>query len=343
MSLSVSLCVVAYNEELYLPMLLEDIRQQTYPHNLIQVVLVDSISDDNTLKIMRQFKNNADSFMSVTIASNPKKIQAAGWNVAISSSSNEVIVRVDAHARIASDFIEKNIMYLKNGEDISGGPRICIIEKETPWQKLLLEVENSAFGSGINLCRRSTTRTYVKTMFHAAYRKEVFQKAGVFNEKLLRTEDNELHYRMRKVGYKFCFDPNIVSYQYARNTLLRMIKQKFANGYWIGITLRIYPECISMFYLVPAAFILGILITSFCIFFGVMWPSYIMWIVYWCLALTITLITIHRNVFHFIALLMPLIFLTVHLSYWLGTLYGILNSLFNNTCICKRKDNTETS
>lgn len=326
MNPSVSICVVAHNEELFLPMLLEDIRQQTYPSNLIQVVLVDSVSIDSTLEIMRRFKNNADSFMSVTVVSNPKKIQAAGWNVAIASSTNEIIVRVDAHARIPSDFIEKNVMCLEHGEHISGGPRKCLAGEETPWQNLLLEVENSAFGSGINLCRRSTVKTYVKTMFHAAYRKEVFQKVGIFNENLLRTEDNELHYRMRKAGYRFCFDPNIVSYQYARNTLLRMIKQKYANGYWVGRTLKVCPGCISMFHLVPAAFVSGILATSFCIFVGVLWPSFIMWSAYCCFALMITLMTIYRKGFHFITLLMPLIFLIVHISYGLGTILGAISN-----------------
>lgn len=325
--MSVSICVVAYNEEIYLPMLLKDIEQQTYQHSLIQIVLIDSISTDGTLKTMEEFKKNVSGdFSSVIIAQNPKKIQATGWNVAISLSSKDVIVRIDAHARIPSDFVAKNIECLKNGEYISGGIRKCLAVSDTPWQKLLLEAENSAFGSGINICRRANAKTYVKTMFHAAYKKEVFQIAGIFNENLLRTEDNEMHYRIRSAGYKFCLNPDIISYQYMRNTLLRMIRQKYCNGYWIGKTLGVCPGCISIFHLVPAAFVVGVLVTTFCTFLGLQWPSLILWVSYCALALLMTLTSMYKNSFHIIMLLMPFVFLVIHLSYGLGTVLGIISN-----------------
>jgi len=68
------------------------------------------------------------------------------------------------------------------------------------------------------------------------YKREVLEKVGFFNEKLLRTEDNEFHYRIRKAGYKLCYDDDIISYQHTRNSLSKMIKQKKANGMWIGLT-----------------------------------------------------------------------------------------------------------
>ena len=80
------------------------------------------------------------------------------------------------------------------------------------------------------------------------YKREVLEKVGFFNEKLLRTEDNEFHYRIRKAGYKLCYDDNIVSYQHTRNSLLKMIKQKKANGMWIGLTTAICPECLNLYH-----------------------------------------------------------------------------------------------
>lgn len=65
--------------------------------------------------------------------------------------------------------------------------------------------------------RKGNHKTYVKSVFHGAYRKEIFEKAGLFNENLGRTEDNEMHYRIRKAGYKICFNPDIISYQNIRN------------------------------------------------------------------------------------------------------------------------------
>ena len=76
-------------------------------------------------------------------------------------------------------------------------------------------------------------------MFHAAYRRQVFDKVGFFNENLARTEDNEIHYRMREAGFKLCFDPDIISYQHIRSSLPKMLKQKYSNGLWIGKTAKI--------------------------------------------------------------------------------------------------------
>lgn len=72
---------------------------------------------------------------------------------------------------------------------------------------------------------------YVTTLAFAAYSKDVFERVGKYNEFLTRTEDNEMDYRMRKKGYKFCFDPKIQSLRFSRNSLSKMVKQKYLNGY----------------------------------------------------------------------------------------------------------------
>ncbi len=81
------------------------------------------------------------------------------------------------------------------------------------------------------------------------------RRSVFFSENLLRTEDNEMHYRIREVGFKLCYDPRIVSYQYARSSFSKMLKQKYANGYWIGLTLKICPKCISLYHLIPFLFV----------------------------------------------------------------------------------------
>ena len=134
-------------------------------------------------------------------------------------SVGDVIIRIDAHTHIPEDFTSKNIFLQEKGEYITGGSRPCLIDNPTPWKETLLKVENSMFGSSISKARKNTKSCYVKSMFHAAYKHEVFEKVGGFNTKLLRTEDNEMHYRIRKAGYKLYSDACIVSYQYARSNL----------------------------------------------------------------------------------------------------------------------------
>ena len=321
--MTVSLCVVAYNEESCLPNLLKDIESQTYPHNLTEIILIDSFSTDSTKQIMQEFAETANSYIRVCVVDNPKKILAAGWNIAIANSSCDVIIRVDAHAHIPFDFITKNMDIQEKGEYITGGMRPCIIDNPTPWKETLLAVENSLFGSSISKERKSAKVSYVKSMFHAAYRRDVFAKVGNYNEKLFRTEDNEIHYRIRKAGFQLFYDPNIVSYQYARNDLKRMVKQKYANGYWIGLTLGVCPGCISLFHFVPFCFLLGILFTTITALMSVWQFSAVMWTSYLLFSLFAMLNVVGNKMANRYTILMPALFLIIHTSYGLGTLVGI--------------------
>jgi len=324
-SISVSLCVVALNEEKYLPNVLEDFKNQDYPHNLIEIILVDSGSSDNTKKVMEEFAATNKDFLDVRIYDNPKKIQAAGWNVAIKNAKCDVITRIDAHTKVPSDFLTKNISNIEAGESVCGGIRPCLIDNNSSWSAILLRTENSLFGSSINKSRFSTKKQYVKTLFHATYRREVFEKCGVFNEKLLRTEDNEMHYRIRKNGYKICYDPQIVSYQYARNSLRKAIKQKFGNGYWVGLTFFKCPCCLSLYHFIPFGFLCSIILF---LVIGILFT----WIPMICLASAYALFALANTIISSIhekwnkyVFLMPFFFLILHISYGIGTFTGFLS------------------
>lgn len=325
--MTVSLCVVAYNEEKFLPNLLNDLENQTYSHELTEIVLVDSNSTDKTKRLMNEFAQRSTSFYSVQVLDNPQRIQAAGWNVAIEYAKSDVIIRIDAHTHIPADFTAKNMVLQERGEYVTGGVRPCLIDQPTPWKEMLLEAENSMFGSSVSKGRKKQKCGYVKSMFHAAYRREVFQKAGLFNTELLRTEDNEMHYRIRQAGYQLYCDPDIVSYQYARSNLRKMLRQKFGNGYWIGLTLGVCPGCISLFHLVPFAFVLGIFITTLLAICSFWQLSVWMWSAYLLFTLIGTFLTVLNRKANRWTFLMPIVFLLLHVSYGLGTAVGIFKML----------------
>ena len=319
-----SIGIVAYNEEKFLPNLLKDMQKQKYPHELIELILIDSMSTDGTRRIMEQFKEDNKDFYSVQVLSNEKKVQVAGWNVAIKNFTGDVLARIDAHTKVMPEYSDRVMKNINAGEYVVGGIRPCVIEKNTPWNNVLLQVENSLFGSSINSSRRSNAKSYVKTMFHAAYRREVFDKVGLFNEELLRTEDNEMHYRIRKAGFNLCYDPSIVSYQYARSDFRKMVKQKYANGYWIGLTLKVCPGCISVYHLVPMIFVVAIIVTTIIGIVGFWQLAGVMWGAYGLLSIGNTIVSGVQNRFYFYSFLMPLMFFVLHIAYGVGTLKGIM-------------------
>lgn len=320
-----SIGIIAYNEEAFLPNLLDDMNAQKYPHELMEIILIDSGSSDRTKYLMNEFKKNNTDFYSVQVLDNTKKVQAAGWNVAIKNFTGDVLARIDAHTKVTPEYSERVMENIKDGEMVVGGIRPCIIEKDNSLANVLLQTENSLFGSSINSSRRGQEKSYVKTMFHAAYRREVFEKVGLFNEELLRTEDNEFHYRIRKAGYRLCYDPTIVSYQYARSDFKRMIKQKYGNGYWIGKTLKKCPGCISIYHLVPFAFVMAIILTSILALLGIWQLGALMWGLYSVFAIGNTVISGIKNKFYVQSILMPIMFLTLHILYGVGTVKGVID------------------
>ena len=373
--MKIALAVVAYNEDKYLPALLEDVKKQTYPHDQMEVLLVDSASEDGTRAVMEEFAAMGygempdGEFARIWIGDNPKKRQSAGWNVAIeeflaeTSEPAQALIRVDAHARIPKEFVASCVKALGDTEYIVGGVRPTICESEGALAKTLWMAEESMFGSSVSVARRSSPdrsgaseeeseehhqsadwgkeivpekpedRTYVKSLFHACYRREVIEKAGGFREDLGRTEDNEYHYRIRKLGYKIYRSPDIYSEQYVRPSFGKMIKQKTGNGFWIGRTLGFVPGCISIYHLVPLAFLLAIVASTVLAVLGLTWSLQLLVSLYLSVAVLMAVYSVFKLQYAgervpAAAFALPLIFFCLHVCYGAGTFLGILSIPF---------------
>lgn len=324
----VSIAIVAYNEESTIGNLLNDIEQQTYPKDRIELLLINSMSTDKTSHLMKEFADKATGYKRIVLLDNPKKWQSAGCNVALASYTGDVFIRIDAHASIPQDFIAKNVANLESGEMVSGGQRPNIIDGDSSWKKTLLMAESSMFGSSFALYRRSNAKRYVTSMFHGAYRREVFDQAGNYNEKLFRTEDNEMSYRIRHAGYKMCYDPNIISYQHTRSTLVKMLKQKYLNGYWIALTLSVRPKCLSLYHFAPLCFVLAIVGTGIMAISGMAQPALLLLSCYLVADLLMTIQAIVQGGFKFTHLFLPLLFPSLHISYGIGTIVGLFHLPF---------------
>ncbi len=326
MGIKVSFIVVALNAASSIQKLFECLKHQTYPHEWIEVILVDGLSSDATKTEMLHFQTEENDFWQIKVLDNPKKTLPCGWNVALSAAQGDALLRVDAHVSIPDNFIELNVRDLLRGEDICGGKVTSVPGNETEWAFVLNEAENSMFGGGIAAFRRADSTGYVNTAAFAIYRKSVFDTVGSYNELLTRTEDNEMHYRMRKAGYRFYYDPEIVSYRKTRADLKSLAKQKYLNGYWIGRTLWIEPRCFSIYHFIPLAFVLFIVFSLILLSFGTAFPAAALWGAYAVVNLTMAIVSVinckEKNGFF---VLLPAIFLILHIWYGVGTAIGIIS------------------
>ena len=319
----ISFIVVAYNAAGSLGALLEDLLAQTIPHEQIEALLVDSASTDATRAIMLDFAK-ATPF-EVKVLDNPRRWLASGINVALAAATGDAIIRLDAHARIPKDFLENNLRALARGEDIVGG---CVLggAPSGAWESVLRTVDTSRFCGGAAPFRNGGEARYVDTLAYALYRREVYDKVGLYDERLRRTEDNDMHYRMRKAGYRFYFSPDIVSYHAARATMSGQLRQKWGNGYWIGRTMRIQPRCFAPRHLIPALFVLALLFGLLLLPFSV-WPLLLLLSAYLACDLVFAVRgACSQETGRLLALLtLPFLFPAVHVVYGVGTLAGLLS------------------
>ena len=318
--MKVSIIITARNEEKYLPMLFEDILNQTFPLQNIEVVLMDSNSTDNTRLVMEEFKKNNET-LSVQIVTNERQIQAAGFNEGVKHATGDVVLKIDAHSRIPADFVQKNVDEILAGAYVCGGNRPTVVDSADDFSKTLHIVEESALGSSIANYRKSDVKRKVNSIFHGMYRKEVFDKVGLADERLLRTEDNEFHYRVRKAGYDIIFNPEIESYQYIRPTFTKMIQQKFANGYWIGLTSHVCRDCLSLFHFGPGVFVATLLVLMMLTLVSFV-PLLTVVFLYLLAVLGLSIFEISKQKFNPTLLLIPFIMIAIHFAYGIGTIKG---------------------
>ncbi len=322
----ISIVVVARGAAGHVVPCLESLRTQDYPQSRREFLLVYGDCPDGTREAFETWRDGPARNEQVTILPNLKRILAAGWNVALAAANGDVIVRLDAHARAEPDFLRRAAeVLMQREESIVGGPRPSI--SPTDWQGLIVGMaERSLFGSGQAAYRRRTMAGYVDTLAHAAYHRRVFRAIGGYDERLGRNQDLECHHRMRRAGFRFYFDPSIVSVHLARSTFKGMLRQKFSNGYWMGLIMGITPQCFAPRHFVPGLFVLAILVVVVLAAVDLRWPLLALAVSYGLCAVTASIMEAGRagkarNIV--LAPLLPPVFLAMHLANGLGTLCGL--------------------
>ena len=148
--MTVSFVIVAYNEAQTLPRLLEDLCAQDYPHERIEVILIDSMSTDESRKIMDAFAKQKKGFSKILVLENTKKRLASGCNLAMKHYSADAIVRIDAHASIPEDFISKNVSMDDRYDAVSDTYYvIALIEMENNSSALVFKLGGDGFDEAL--------------------------------------------------------------------------------------------------------------------------------------------------------------------------------------------------
>ncbi len=258
--IEVSVIVPCFNEESTITLLLDAIKKQTFPIERLEVIIADALSTDQTRKKINQYlQKNMD--LAVNVIDNPIRTIPSAVNLAVSEAKGEFIVRLDAHSIPNIKYIELCVNALKTGiADCVGGVWDIVPGGQGWIARSIAFAASHPLAVGDAQYRFTNKSGYVDTVPFGAFRKDLFNKIGGFNEKLLTNEDYEFYTRIRKNEGKIWLDPAIRCTYFARKDLSSLVHQYWRYGFWKYRMLVNYPETLRWRQALPPLFVFSVII-----------------------------------------------------------------------------------
>lgn len=257
MNKTVSIVIPCRNEEQYIEKCIASILNSNYPKELISVYVCDGMSDDDTSNIVSQLAKENEQ---IHLLINKKKTTPFALNLGLKKSTADVKIILGAHAEIDVDFVKENVEILSKNGDVgcSGGVIENIYENKTA--EIIGLAMSSTFGVGNAHFRTGNKDGYVDTVAFGAYRKEVFEKIGYFDEDLVRNQDDEFNFRLLKNGFKIYLSNKIHSKYYVRGSFSKLFRQYYQYGYWKVLVNKKHKTVTTVRQLIPFFFVLFLIL-----------------------------------------------------------------------------------
>lgn len=245
----VSIIVPMRNEMAWIDRCLGAILAQDYPADRMELIVVDGMSDDGSYEHLSELAKRDPR---LRVLRNPRRIVPSSLNLAIREARGEVIVRVDAHTEIAPDYVRVGTEILaRTGADNVGGPMVKIGGGAVG--DAIAGAMSSRFGIG-SYFQFGTAEREADTVYMGMWPRRVFEKVGLFDEELVRNQDDELSYRIRKAGGRILVSPAMRSRYQNRQSWRKLVRQFYEYGLWKTRVLQKHPRQMSIRHYVPPAF-----------------------------------------------------------------------------------------
>jgi succinoglycan biosynthesis protein ExoA len=314
----VSVIVPCRNEAAFIGRCLVSILESDYTP--LEVIVADGISDDGT-RAMVEAHAAGDSRLRVI--DNPERITPVALNRAIAAASGEIIVRFDAHAVMPRDYIRRSVELLESsGADNAGGVIRTVAQTNGCFSAAIVAALSSRFGVGNSAFRTSENERGTRaadTVFGGCWRRELFSALGGFNEQLVRSQDIEFNLRIARAGGKIMLDPEIVCDYHARADLASFVRHNFLNGVWAVLPFALSDIIpVRARHLIPLAFVAALAGSPALPFpFSILVPA-----AYAAAGLAASVQAAFARRRPDFLVLMPIAFLSLHLAYGLGSVWG---------------------
>jgi len=327
----VSVVVPCRNEIRHIRAFLNSVFRQELGQIEMEVLVADGMSDDGTRLVLSEFEKR---FAALKILDNPEQIVSTGLNRAIREAKGEIIVRMDAHTEYAPDYVRSCVEVLnETNADNVGGP--ALTHADGYLAQAIAHAYQSPFARGGAKARDPRYEGPVDTVPYGCWRKSIFDWIGLFDEKLVRSQDYEMNMRIASFGGTVWRSPRITSWYRPRASLSGLFWQYFQYGFWKVAVIRKHRGLASRRNLVPGScLVAGAVLLLFAagarLSGSVRWQSSSMdvWLalvgLYFLASLVSAFSVAKREGWRFFPCL-PIVFAVYHLPYAVGFVLALLH------------------
>jgi glycosyltransferase involved in cell wall biosynthesis len=333
----ISVILLCFNEVKYIDRCLDSIFNFSPVEGGFEVAIADGLSNDGTRDILASWKQKKDELI---IIDNPARITPVAMNLGIKAASGQYVIFLSSHVEYSQDLLIKCMSAFEKVEvDNVGGILITLPANNSLQARIVQAITTHRFGVGNSEFRVGTKEGYVDTVVYGCYKRAMFDRIGLLDERLVRNHDYEINRRLIKAGGKIWQDPTIKSYYYNQSTIRGLLLQAWSNGKWNPWMWYLAPYSFAPRHTIPGNFVFS-LIFSFIIaaFFSWGWIIPVMILVPYLALAFISSYQQSLKYSWYLFPILPFMFFVYHISYGMGILWGCVNLLFGKAPVQKNAE-----
>lgn len=322
---SLSVIIPCRNEELYILNTLKHIYNSDLTEIDLEVLLIDGMSDDNTILLL---KENISQFPGLQIITNENQKTPFAFNIGIKHSTKKYIVTLGARHLVDRMYFINCLKEFARDSKIMcvGGKSVAINNNE--YSFAISKAMSSGFGVGYSNFRSIIQSQEVDTVGTPIYDKRLFELIGNFDENLTRNQDDDFNFRLINSGYKIWMCIDALVYYIVRPSYTQLFSQFRQYGYWKVYVNKKHKSVTTTRQLVPFFFFV----------FLISYPLQFLIPIYNLLYISVLLIYILANLMYSIKLvekgrnmfMISSAFICLHIGYGLGYTQGLIDFLILN-------------
>lgn len=314
-----------YNEKNYIEECILSIVKQDFPHQEMEVLFVDGMSNDGTREIVKRY---TEQYPFITLLDNPEKIVPYAMNRGIKAAQGDFIVRLDAHAEYPGNYFSELVRAMQQLPDAENVGGVCITLpcNETAQARAIAAVLSSPFGMGNSYFRIGCNEVKsVDTVPFGCFRKELFDKIGLYDTELIRNQDDELNGRIIKNGGKIYLLPSLEIRYFARDKAAKVRRMFYQYGLYKPLVNKKLGSPATLRQFFPLLFVVGLAVGGVlsCVVPYIVYPYLLVVLLYLAMAVGFAAREATKSRCTGLLFWMPYLFATVHLAYGWGYLVGI--------------------